>query len=199
MCSMSYIHQMCMDEKWVREACPVSCRAQTEMCAPMQSYRMQRPVEPVGAFSPVYETAIQPQFSIEHIRTQESLKMINFEKIAKKGHFLVIFFKFEWPKFLWKILFKPKKPFSPNSEVGVLIVDPKPVAPTAITINPVTVNTVNTPKAEVKTGEVVATEIKSDFTTNVDMSDLCKTTWQSICHLDFVQDACPESCPKNIV
>ncbi|CBY31068.1 unnamed protein product [Oikopleura dioica] len=160
MCSMSYIHQMCMDEKWVREACPVSCRAQTEMCAPMQSYRMQRPVEPVGAFSPVYETAIQPQFSIEQTRTQ---------------------------------------PFSPNSEVGVLIVDPKPVAPTTVTINPVTVNTVNTPKAEVQTGEVVATEIKSDFTTNVDMSDLCKTTWQSICHLDFVQDACPESCPKNTV
>jgi len=121
MCGMSYIHQMCLDEKWVREACPVSCRAQTEMCAPMQSYRLQRPVQPV------------------------------------------------------------------------LIVDPKPVAPTAITINQVTVNQEN------QAGKVLATEIKSDFTTNVDMSDLCKTTWQSICHLDFVQDACPESCPKNTV
>ena len=76
MCAMSYIHQMCLDEKWVREACPVSCRAQTEMCAPMQSYRMQRPVEPVGAFSPVYEPQeiIQPQFSIEQIRAQEWLQ-----------------------------------------------------------------------------------------------------------------------------
>ena len=76
------------------------------------------------------------------------------------------------------------------------------MAPTAITINPVTVNsnTVNQEsQAEVQTGEVVATEIKSDFTTDVDMSELCKTTWQSICHLDFVQDACPESCPKNSV
>ena len=125
MCGMSYIHQMCLDEKWVREACPVSCQAQTEMCAPMQSYRLQRPVQPV------------------------------------------------------------------------LIVNPKPVAPTAITINPVTVTvTVN---QENQAGKVLATEIKSDFTTNVDMSDLCKTTWQSICHLDFVQDACPESCPKNTV
>ena len=115
---------MCLDEKWVREACPVSCQAQTEMCAPMQSYRLQAPVAEVasvGSFAAVDQgVLIVDPSPPPHTRVNPGVLIVDPRPPAPT------------PVNPRVLIVDPRPPTPTPMNSAVLVVDPKPEAPIPI-------------------------------------------------------------------